>query len=221
VPAAATVADPPRSQKMKLLKGRSQDPEMQSIESLVEEVRRCQACAAHLPHGTRPVFQSSRSARLLIASQAPGSKVHASGIPFADRSGDRLRAWTGLTADLFYDAQKVAILPMGFCYPGRGTGGDAAPRRECAPLWRSRLLAQMPEIRLTLLVGAYAQAAALGPGKLEDRVRAYRDYLPEYFPLPHPSWRSQLWIERNPWFDAEVLPVLRKAVKAALRERRE
>lgn len=194
---------------------------MESIESLVEEVRRCQACAAHLSHCTRPVLQASRSARLLVSSQAPGSKVHASGIPFADRSGDRLRAWTRLSADIFYDPEKVAILPMGFCYPGRGVGGDAAPRRECAPLWRSRLLAQMPKVRLTLLVGTYAQTAVLGPGKLEDRVRAYRDFLPEFFPLPHPSWRSQFWIERNPWFEAEVLPVLRKAVKEALTERRE
>jgi uracil-DNA glycosylase len=162
------------------------------------------------------VFQASRAARLLIASQAPGSKVHASGVPFADRSGDRLRAWTGLSVNLFYDAQKVAILPMGFCYPGRGAGGDAPPRGECAPLWRSRLLAQMPEIRLTLLVGSYAQAAAFGAGKVEDRVRRYRDFLPDYFPLPHPSWRSQVWIERNPWFDADVLPALRAAVARVL-----
>ena len=140
---------------------------MNSIESLIEEVRQCQTCALHLPHGTRPVLQASREARLLIASQAPGSKVHASGVPFADPSGDRLRAWTGLSGDIFYDAQPIAILPMGFCYPGRSAGGDAPPRRECAPLWRSRLLAHMPHIRLTLLVGSYAQAAALGPGKVK------------------------------------------------------
>lgn len=144
--------------------------------------------------------------------------MHASGIPFADRSGDRLRAWTGLSPEMFYDAHKVAILPMGFCYPGRGAGGDAPPRGECAPLWRSRLLEQMPEIRLTLLVGAYAQAAALGPGKVEDRVRRYRDFLPEYFPLPHPSWRSQLWIDRNSWFETDVLPALRGKVMQALTE---
>lgn len=189
---------------------------MSSFENLVEEVRQCQTCAAHLAHGTRPVFQASRAARLLIASQAPGSKVHASGVPFADRSGDRLRAWTGLSSNLFYDAQNVAILPMGFCYPGRGAGGDAPPRGECAPLWRSRLLAQMSEIRLTLLVGSYAQTAALGPGKVEDRVRGFRDYLPDYFVLPHPSWRSQLWVERNPWFEADVLPALRSEVEQAL-----
>lgn len=189
---------------------------MDPFETLVEEVRRCQACAPDLPHGTRPVFQTSPTARLLIASQAPGSRVHASGIPFEDRSGDRLRAWAGLSPEQFYDRQMVAILPMGFCYPGRGAGGDAPPRRECAPLWRKRLLAQMPEIRLTLLVGSYAQTDALGPGKVEDRVRRYRDYLPEYFALPHPSWRSQLWIERNPWFETDVLPTLRSQVEQAL-----
>lgn len=189
---------------------------MNSFESLVEEVRQCQACALHLPHGTRPIFQASREARLLIASQAPGSKVHASGVPFADRSGDRLRAWTALSADIFYDAQKIAILPTGFCYPGRGAGGDAPPRGECAPLWRSRLLGQMSEIRLTLLVGSYAQTAVLGAGKVEDRVRRYRDFLPDYFPLPHPSWRSQIWIERNRWFEANVVPALRLAVEQAL-----
>ncbi len=189
---------------------------MDSFETLVEEVRRCQACAPDLPHGTRPVFQTSPTARLLIASQAPGSRVHASGIPFEDRSGDRLSAWTGLSPKQFYGRQMVAILPMGFCYPGRGACGDAPPRRECARLWRKSLLAQKPEIRLTLLVGSYAQTDALGPGKVEDRVRRYRDYLPEYFALPHPSWRSQLWIERNPWFEADVLPTLRSQVEQAL-----
>ena len=162
------------------------------------------------------MFQASRTAQLLIASQAPGSRVHASGIPFADRSGDRLRSWTALSAERFYDSKTVAILPMGFCYPGRGVGGDAPPRGECAPKWRNSLLAQMPDIRLTLLVGSFAQAAVLGTGKVEDRVRRYGDFLPDYFPLPHPSWRSQIWIERNPWFDANVLPALRSAVAQVL-----
>lgn len=191
---------------------------MNALERLIEEVRQCQTCALHLLHGIRPVLQASREARLLIASQAPGSKVHASGVPFADSSGDRLRAWTGLSVDIFYDAQTIGILPTGFCYPGRGPGGDAPPRRECAPIWRSRLLALMPEIRLTLLVGSYAQTAALGPGKMEDRVRRYRDYLPDYFLLPHPSWRSQIWITRNQWFEADVLPALKMAVKQAIRK---
>jgi len=154
---------------------------------------------------------------VLIASQAPGTKVHESGIPFADASGDRLREWMGVSNDIFYDARWVAILPMGLCYPGRQAGGgDAPPRPECAPLWRDRLLARMPELRLTLLVGTHAQADALGPGKMTERVMRFRDYLPAVFPLPHPSWRSRHWAANNPWFEEEVVPVLRHAVQAAL-----
>lgn len=187
------------------------------FESLVAEVRACTACAAVLPLGPRPVFQMSQTATLLVASQAPGSKVHASGIPFSDPSGDRLREWAGLSNEQFYDAAKVAILPMGLCYPGRAAnGGDAPPRPECAPLWRERLLAAMPAIRLTLLIGGYAQNHVLGPGSVGARVRAFRDYLPRYFPLPHPSWRSRIWAARNPWFEEEVLPALRESVARAL-----
>jgi uracil-DNA glycosylase len=187
------------------------------FESLVAEVRACTACAAVLPLGPRPVFQMSQTATLLVASQAPGSKVHASGIPFSDPSGDRLREWAGLSNEQFYDAAKVAILPMGLCYPGRAAnGGDAPPRPECAPLWRERLLAPMPAIRLTLLIGGYAQNHVLGPGSVGTRVRAFRDYLPRYFPLPHPSWRSRIWAARNPWFEEEVLPALRESVARAL-----
>ncbi|MCY7398575.1 MAG: uracil-DNA glycosylase family protein [Sphingomonas bacterium] len=167
--------------------------------------------------GARPVVQVSSSARVLIASQAPGTKVHESGIPFSDSSGDRLRDWMGLSQDQFYDASTVAIIPMGFCYPGRlPSSGDAPPRPECAPLWRGRLLAQMPALRLTLLVGTYAQAYELGPGKMAERVMGFRDYLPKYFPLPHPSWRSRPWATNNPWFETEVLPALRSAVQGAL-----
>ncbi len=187
------------------------------FESLLAEVRACTACAAALPLGPRPVFQMSQTATLLIASQAPGTKVHASGIPFADPSGDRLREWTGLSKERFYDPAKVAILPMGLCYPGRAkNGGGAPPRPECAPLWRERLLAAMPAIRLTLLVGGYAQDNVLGPGSVGARVRAFRDYLPRYFPLPHPSWRSRIWAGRNPWFEEEVLPALRETVARTL-----
>lgn len=187
------------------------------FESLVAEVRACTACAAVLPLGPRPVFQMSQTATLLVASQAPGTKVHASGVPFADPSGDRLREWAGLSNEQFYDAAKVAILPMGLCYPGRAAnGGDAPPRPECAPLWRERLLAAMPAIRLTLLIGGYAQNHVLGPGSVGARVRAFRDYLPRYFPLPHPSWRSRIWAARNPWFEEEVLPALRESVARAL-----
>jgi uracil-DNA glycosylase len=191
---------------------------MPDFEALLGEARGCRLCAQELPLGPRPVFQISPTARLLIASQAPGARVHASGIPFSDASGDRLRQWTGLPDRLFYDERKVAILPMGFCYPGRGKGGDAPPRRECAGLWRGRLLGRMSDLRLTLLVGSHAQADALGPGRMIDRVRAFRDFLPDYFPLPHPSWRSQVWARRNPWFEAEVLPELRNEVRRALED---
>jgi len=188
------------------------------FESLIGEVRACSACADKLPLGPRPVFQASPTATLLIASQAPGTKVHASGTPFSDDSGARLREWTGLSSEQFYDSAKVAIVPMGLCYPGRGSGGgDAPPRPECAPLWRDRLLAGMPAIRLTLLVGSYAQIHALGPGAVSQRVRDFPSYLPLYFPLPHPSWRSRIWAENNPWFGSEVLPALRNAVAQALR----
>jgi uracil-DNA glycosylase len=188
------------------------------FEALLSEARACTACAAVLPLGPRPVFQISQTATLLIASQAPGTRVHASGIPFSDPSGDRLREWTGLSEAQFYDPAKVAILPMGLCYPGRAkSGGDAPPRPECAPLWRARLLAAMPAIRLTLVVGSYAQNHILGPGPMTPRVRDFRSHLPGHFPLPHPSWRSKLWADRNPWFEDDVLPALRESVRQSLR----
>ena len=190
---------------------------MNRLDSLLDEVRACRACANVLPLGPRPVVQISATARILIASQAPGTKVHESGIPFSDASGDRLREWMGVSADQFYDESKIAILPMGLCYPGRQSGGgDAPPRPECAPLWRGRLLAHMPDLRLTLLVGTHAQTDVLGPGKMTERVMSFRDYLPTIFPLPHPSWRSRHWAAKNPWFDADVLPLLRHAVQDAL-----
>ena len=163
------------------------------------------------------MFRVAPTARLLIIGQAPGTKVHATGIPWNDRSGERLRGWLRMDAATFYDAGRVAILPAGLCYPGRlPNGGDAPPRPECAPLWHPRLLALMPAIRLTLLVGTYAQALALGPGAMTPRVQGFRDHLPRYFPLPHPSWRTTGWERRNPWFGADVLPALRAAVNAAL-----
>ena len=190
---------------------------MKPFETLLAEVRACRACAGLLPLGPRPVVQASASARILIASQAPGTHVHESGIPFADASGDNLRAWMNMPSDIFYDESKVAIVPMGFCYPGKiAGGGDAPPRTECARLWRDRLLAGMPALRLTLLVGGYAQDHALGRGRVTDRVREFRDHMPRILPLPHPSWRSRLWMARNPWFEATVLPELREAVRAAL-----
>lgn len=173
---------------------------MTDFEALLADVRACQACGDLLPLGPRPVFQLSATARILVASQAPGTKVHASGIPFLDPSGDRLRKWMGLSKDQFYDQKKIAILPMGLCYPGRSKSGDAPPRPECAPRWRDRLLENLPALRLTLLVGSYAQNHVLGPGALTERVRNFRAYLPRYFPLPHPSWRSAIWARNHPWF---------------------
>jgi uracil-DNA glycosylase len=183
------------------------------LDQVAADVRACTVCAAVLPLGPRPILRVSTTARMLIASQAPGTKVHISGTPWTDASGHRLRGWLGLTPERFYDVSQIAILPMGLCYPGRlPNGGDAPPRPECAPLWRGRLLALMPAIELTLLVGSYAQRDALGPGLMTDRVRNWRAYLPQYFPLPHPSWRTGIWEARNPWFRAEVLPALQAEV---------
>jgi len=188
----------------------------QALDKLAAEIRRCRACT-DLPLGPRPVFRASATARVLIAGQAPGTKVHETGIPWNDPSGDRLRQWLSMTREAFYDEQTIAIVPMGFCYPGRlPGGGDAPPRPECAPLWRRRLLALMPDVRLTLLVGSYAQVDALGPGAMTDRVHRFRAFLPEFFPLPHPSWRTTGWERRNLWFGQEVLPALRDAVAMAL-----
>ncbi len=188
-----------------------------ALERLVTEIRACTTCANVLPLGPRPILHVSPTARILIASQAPGTRVHETGQSFNDASGDRLRGWLGIDRATFYDSARIAIMPMGMCYPGRlPKGGDCPPRRECAPLWRERVLALMPDIRLTLLVGSYAQNHVLGPGKVEDRVRHYRDYLPRFFPLPHPSWRTGAWERRSPWFGTDVLPALRREVHAFL-----
>jgi uracil-DNA glycosylase len=188
-----------------------------ALRRLVSEIRACRVCAAQLPLGPRPVFRASTTARLLICSQAPGTKVHDTGLSFNDPSGDRLRAWLRMDRDTFYDESRVAIVPMGFCYPGRlPNGGDAPPRPECAPLWHDKLLALMPDIRLTLLVGSYALNRVLGRGAMTDLVHGYRGYLPRYFPLPHPSWRTTAWERRNPWFGDELLPQLRAEVAIAI-----
>jgi uracil-DNA glycosylase len=193
-----------------------------ALARLAWEIRACRVCAAHLPLGPRPVFRASATARLLIAGQAPGTKVHETGIPWNDPSGDRLRGWLRMDRDTFYDESRIAIVPMGFCYPGRlPNGGDAPPRPECARLWRDRLRALMPEIRLTLLVGSYALAHVLGRGAMTEHVRGFRAYLPGYFALPHPSWRTTAWERRNPWFGAEVLPALREAVAGVLADKPE
>lgn len=185
------------------------------LDAFLAEVRACRVCA-DLPLGPRPVLQLSATARILVASQAPGTKVHESGVPFDDASGDRLREWMGVSKEEFYDASRIAIVPMGLCYPGRGASGDAPPRKECAPLWRRRIMDRLGGVRLTLLIGSHAQADRFGRGSMTERVRAFRDHLPAVIPLPHPSWRSQVWMRRNPWFEAEVLPVLRAAVRESL-----
>ena len=189
------------------------------LASLRAEVAACAVCAPHLPLGPRPVLQVGAGARLLIAGQAPGRVVHRRGVPFDDRTGDALRAWLGIDRATFYDPERVAILPLGFCYPGRGRGGDRPPRPECAPLWQARLLARMPAIRLTLLLGRHAQRHHLGARcepSLTRTVLAFRDYLPSHFPLPHPSPRNRPWLHRHPWFEDDVLPALRTEVQRAL-----
>jgi len=189
------------------------------LDALLTEIRACRLCAQHLPLGPRPVLQAATSARLLIAGQAPGARVHASGVPWDDRSGERLRAWLRMDAATFYDAARVAIVPVGFCYPGNAGSGDAPPRRECRATWHPRLLPLLPEVELTLLVGQHAQAHFLGASRkatLTATVRAWREYLPRAVPLPHPSPRNVAWFKANPWFEADVLPSLRQRVRALL-----
>lgn len=188
-----------------------------TLEGLLVAVRKCRACEQHLPLGPRPVLQVGGTARVLIVGQAPGVRVHASGTPWADPSGERLRMWMGLEKVDFYDASQIAIIPMGYCYPGRGHGGDLAPRRECATLWLDHLLAKLPQLELTLLIGLHAQRHFLGKRRkrsLTETVRGWREYAPEYLPLPHPSARNTPWFQRNPWFEQELLPVLRDRVSA-------
>lgn len=191
---------------------------MPSLDALLTEVRACSLCAEQLPLGPRPVLQAHPSARILIAGQAPGRKVHETGLPFNDASGDRLRAWLGMTRKVFYDAEQIAILPMGFCFPGTGKSGDLPPRRECAPAWRSALLSQLTNIQLTLIIGQYAQAYHLAdkPTSVTAAVQAWRTGWPHTVPLPHPSPRNNLWLKRNPWFDAELVPALRTRVAEVL-----
>jgi len=186
-----------------------------TLDGLLRAVRACHACDAHLPLGARPVLQAGTTARILIVGQAPGAKAHASGVPWDDRSGERLRAWMDIDAETFYDRDRVAILPMGFCFPGRAASGDMPPRRECAELWLDHLLAKLPRIELTLLVGQYAQAHFLrqsGHASVTATTRNWRAHAPRMLPLPHPSPRNIAWFKANPWFDSDLLPVLRRRV---------
>jgi uracil-DNA glycosylase len=191
---------------------------MPALRTLLPQVRACEICKAALPHGVRPIVQISRSATILIAGQAPGQRVHATGIPFNDPSGERLREWMGIDRDTFYNDKKIALLPMGFCYPGTGENGDLPPRAECAPEWRAALLANLPKLQLTIVIGQYAQAYHLksdlksAKQSVTDAMLAWKSYWPQQIPLPHPSPRNQMWVKKNPWFTREVLPALKKRI---------
>lgn len=190
-----------------------------TFESTVAAARACTICKAHLPLGPRPVFQIAQTARILIVGHAPGRRVHETGVPFNDPSGDRLRNWMGIDREVFYDAAKIAILPMGFCYPGTGRSGDLPPRPECAQHWRSLLLGFLPHIALTLVIGQYAHAwhlATRQKASLTDTVKNWKEYWPEILALPHPSPRNNIWLKRNPWFGEEILPVLKDRVAQVL-----
>jgi len=193
-------------------------PELNALEA---EIRACRICEPHLPLGPRPVFIARPEARLLIAAQAPGRRVHETGLPFNDPSGERLRDWLGIDRETFYHHPAIAIVPMGFCYPGTGKGGDLPPRPECAATWRRPLLDAMPHLETTVVIGRYALGWHLGLGggqRVTDIVAAWRDFAPDHFPLPHPSPRNNRWLENNPWFGREVVPALRERVRACLGE---
>ena len=191
-----------------------------SLSAVLDDIAACRACAGELPHAPRPVVFVRPQTRLLIAGQAPGRRVHESGLPFTDASGDRLRQWMGIDAATFYGRPEIGVAAMAFCFPGTNPkGGDYPPPPRCAQLWRPRLLAQLPRVELTLLVGGYAQDWALGgktKGNMTETVRAWREYAPACLPLPHPSWRNTGWLKRNPWFEAEVTPYLRQRVQEML-----
>ena len=185
------------------------------LSELLRQVRQCHLCEDNLPLGANPVVKAGSGARLLVIGQAPGTKVHKTSIPWHDPSGIRLRQWLNMTDEQFYDPKQVAIIPMGFCYPGKGKSGDLPPRSECAPQWHKRLLALLPNIELTLLIGQYAQNYYLAdkPKTLTETVRNYQRWLPNYFPLPHPSPRNSLWLKWNLWFEEDVLPELRRRMR--------
>lgn len=184
------------------------------LRDLLQEIRACRHCENTLPLGPRPVLRAGTGARILIIGQAPGTKVHATGIPWDDPSGVRLRQWLDMEPQQFYDESSIAIVPMGFCYPGKGKSGDLPPAPDCAPLWHEQLLELLPQVELVLLIGSYAQNHYLGKTRetLTARVQRWADFAPRYLPLPHPSPRNTFWLRRNPWFETDVVPVLRERV---------
>lgn len=190
-----------------------------TLHRLKQEISQCKLCEQHLPLGPNPVFRGNYSAKILIAGQAPGAAVHKTSIPFNDPSGVRLRQWMGVDEQTFYDEDKIAIIPMGFCYPGRGKSGDLPPRTECAETWREKLLSELPNIELVLAIGQYAQNYHLGTTKkknLTETVKNWRQYMPQVLPLPHPSPRNNIWLKRNSWFESEVITELQKEIKRLL-----
>ncbi|MEL6673010.1 MAG: uracil-DNA glycosylase family protein [Bacteroidota bacterium] len=191
------------------------------MHQLLQEISACQICVPHLEMGPRPVVSAHPQSKIAIIGQAPGRIVHLSGKPWDDKSGEKLRAWLGVTDAVFYDPAVFALIPMGFCYPGKGKSGDLPPRKECAPQWHARLFEVMPQLDMCLLIGQYAQQYYLGKkaaGTLTSRVKNYADYLPQYFVLPHPSPRNNIWRAKNAWFEAEVIPVLQQKVAHLLKE---
>ena len=190
-----------------------------NLPQLLSDIRACRECEAHLPHGPRPVLAASRQSRILIIGQAPGRRVHESGVAWDDPSGQRLREWMGIPAETFYDVSQVAIVPMGFCYPGTGASGDLPPRKECAELWHERLLGELQAVTFTLLIGQYAHQYRLGNARksnLTETVKSWKEFTPSMLPLPHPSPRNNRWLKQNPWFAEEVIPYLRRRVKRVL-----
>lgn len=190
------------------------------MKDLLTNIRKCEVCKSNLQLGPRPVLVASSEAKIIIIGQAPGTKVHKTGIPWDDPSGKQLRKWLGISDETFYDEREIAIVPMGFCYPGKGKSGDLPPRPECAPLWHNQLLEKMPNVELIILIGMYAQKYYLqkeAKKTLTETVKNYKDYLPNYFILPHPSPRNRFWLTKNPWFDEDVLPVLKEKVRTTLK----
>ncbi|MCL9783494.1 uracil-DNA glycosylase family protein [Vibrio sp. S4M6] len=188
------------------------------IETLLSEIRACRVCEPYLELGANPIVQTHSSAKVLIIGQAPGTKVHRTCVPWNDPSGDRLRLWLEMDRNTFYDPTKVAIVPMGFCYPGKGKSGDLPPRKECAPLWHKKLLKKLPNIETTLLIGQYSQQYYLSnkPKTLTETVQQWRNWAPTYYTLPHPSPRNTLWLKRNPWFESDVVPHIRNQIASIL-----
>jgi len=184
-----------------------------TLEKLKTEISACRICGNFLPHGPNPVFRANEKSRILLVGQAPGTRVHNTRIPWNDPSGDRLRGWLGLSREEFYNEENISIIPMGFCYPGKGKSGDLPPRAECAPAWHGKLLKFLPNLRLTLLIGQYSQKYYLGKRRKEnltETVRNFKEYLPDFFPLPHPSPRNTFWLQKHPWFETEVVPALKE-----------